>query len=32
MNPRSNIYRALMTNPGFAVALDERRGSMLSPT
>jgi CubicO group peptidase (beta-lactamase class C family) len=25
MNPRSNLYRALMTNPGFAVALDEQR-------
>ena len=25
MNRRSNIYRALMTNPGFAVALDEQR-------
>jgi CubicO group peptidase (beta-lactamase class C family) len=25
MNHRSNIYRALMTNPGFAVALDEQR-------
>jgi CubicO group peptidase (beta-lactamase class C family) len=25
MNHRSNIYRALIVNPGFAVALDERR-------
>ena len=25
MNRRSNIYRALMKNPGFAVTLDERR-------
>ena len=25
MNPRSNLYRALMVNPGFAVALDARR-------
>ena len=25
MSHRSNIYRALMTNPGFAVSLDERR-------
>lgn len=25
MNPRSNIYRALVTNPGFAVYLDEHR-------
>ena len=25
MNRRSNIYRALMTNPGFAVAHDEQR-------
>ena len=25
MNRRSNIYRALVTNPGFAVAHDERR-------
>ena len=23
MNRRSNIYRALMTNPGFAVSLDD---------
>jgi CubicO group peptidase (beta-lactamase class C family) len=25
MNPRSNIYRALVTNPGFAIAHDEQR-------
>jgi len=25
MNPRSNLYRALMVNPGFAVALDAQR-------
>jgi CubicO group peptidase (beta-lactamase class C family) len=25
MNPRSNLYRALVTNPGFAIAHDERR-------
>ena len=25
MNRRSNIYRALMTNPGFAIAHDEQR-------
>jgi CubicO group peptidase (beta-lactamase class C family) len=25
INPRSNIYRALVTNPGFAIAHDERR-------
>ena len=25
MNPRSNIYRALVTNPGFAIAHDEER-------
>lgn len=25
VNPRSNIYRALVTNPGFAIAHDERR-------
>jgi CubicO group peptidase (beta-lactamase class C family) len=25
MNRRSNIYRALMTNPGFAIALDDQR-------
>ena len=25
INPRSNIYRALVTNPGFAVALDDER-------
>ena len=25
MNPRSNLYRALIVNPGFAVALDARR-------
>ena len=25
MNPRSNIFRALVTNPGFAVAHDEQR-------
>jgi CubicO group peptidase (beta-lactamase class C family) len=25
MNRRSNIYRALVTNPGFAISLDERR-------
>jgi CubicO group peptidase (beta-lactamase class C family) len=25
MNHRSNIYRALVTNPGFAIALDDKR-------
>jgi CubicO group peptidase (beta-lactamase class C family) len=25
MNRRSNIYRALVTNPGFAIALDDKR-------
>jgi CubicO group peptidase (beta-lactamase class C family) len=25
MNPRSNIYRALVTNPGFVIAHDEQR-------
>jgi CubicO group peptidase (beta-lactamase class C family) len=25
VNPRSNIYRALVTNPGFAIAHDEKR-------
>jgi CubicO group peptidase (beta-lactamase class C family) len=25
MNPHSNIYRALVTNPGFAIYLDEQR-------
>ena len=25
INPRSNIYRALVTNPGFAIAQDEER-------
>ena len=25
VNPRSNIYRALVTNPGFAIAHDEQR-------
>jgi hypothetical protein len=25
LNPRSNIYRALITNPGAAISLDEKR-------